>query len=101
MKKPIFYDSCCYKTEYDGETHIYFPTVRWFTYADMYIYCLEHPEVVDYEAEATSLEPEESKIMKPNPIFALKDRVDAFLEIEGYDGWNEELSQIRIVYWIE
>ncbi len=27
--------------EYEG----YMPTAHWFTYADMYIYCLEHPKV--------------------------------------------------------
>ena len=40
------YDHCCYETEYAGEKHLYTPTVRWFSYADMYIYCLEHPEVI-------------------------------------------------------
>ena len=98
----IAYDSCCY----DSEVHTYKPTVRWFTYADMYIYCLEHPEVVDYEAmDKVYYDGEEEdppkKIMMPTPLKTLMNRVDAFLEV--MDGWNwqNDYSLIRIVYWIE
>ena len=56
---------------------------RWFSYADMYIYCLEHPTM-------------------PNPMKELKERVDMFLEImDCCDMWRENYSSIRIVYWIE
>jgi hypothetical protein len=96
------YDSHCYEIEYEGGKHLYAPAARWFTYADMYIYCLEHPKVVDYEAYYN--EEEENppkKIMKPTPVKSLMDRVDAFLEVmDGWD-WRDDYSQIRIVYWIE
>ena len=100
------YDHCCYETEYAGEKHLYTPTARWFSYADMYIYCLEHPEAVDYEAmdEAYYNGKEEDppkKIMMPTPLKSLMNRVDAFLEVmDGWD-WRDDYSQIRIVYWIE
>ena len=100
------YDHCCYETEYAGEKHLYTPTARWFSYADMYIYCLEHPEAVDYEAmdEAYYNGEEEDppkKIMMPTPLKSLMNRVDAFLEVmDGWD-WRDDYSQIRIVYWIE
>lgn len=101
------YESCC---EYDYGTKEkpikYFPVVRWFTYADMYIYCLEHPEVVDYEAMAEIDYDEEEngdppkKIMKPTPLKSLMDRVNAFLEVIDNWDWQNAYSQIRIVYWI-
>ena len=100
------YDSCCSETEYEGEKHLYTPTVRWFSYADMYIYCLEYPEVIDYDAmdEAHYSGEEENppkKIMKPTPLKSLMNRVDAFLDVmDGWD-WREDYSLIRIVYWIE
>ena len=92
------YDQCCYETEYANEKHIYTPTVRWFSYADMYIYCLEHPEVIDYvEYEEENAE----KIFIPTPMEKLKKRVDAFLEVMDWWDWQDDFSQIRIVYWIE
>lgn len=100
------YDRCCGETEYAGEKHLYTPTAHWFSYADMYIYCLEHPEVIDYEAmdEAYCNEEKEDppkKIMMPTPLKSLMNRVDAFLEVmDGWD-WRDDYSQIRIVYWIE
>ena len=100
------YDCCCYETEYAGEKHLYTPTARWFSYADMYIYCLEHPEAVDYEAMdrvyySRKEEDPPEKIMMPTPLKSLMDRVDAFLEVmDGWD-WRDDYSLIRIVYWIE
>ncbi len=90
---------------YDDEKHAYTytPTVRWFTYADMYIYCLEHPEVPDYEArdEAYYNNKPVTKIMKPTPLMALKERVDAFLDVMDDSGfWKDDYSMIRIIYWI-
>ena len=90
---------------YDDEKHAYTytPTVRWFTYADMYIYCLEHPDVPDYEAREEAYYNNEpvTKIMKPTPLIALKERVDAFLDVMGNgDSWKDDYSTIRIVYWI-
>lgn len=68
----------------------YKPRVHWFTYADMYIYCLEHPLVKDDED------------VIPNPVNTLKDRVDAFLSVmDEWDDWKDDYSLIRIVYWIE
>jgi hypothetical protein len=98
------YDHFYYETGYSGEKHLYTPTAHWFTYADMYIYCLEHPEVIDYEAMDEAYyngEKENKKIMMPTPLKTLMNRVDAFLEV--MDGWNwrDDYSQIRIVYWIE
>ena len=98
------YNEHCYEID---EKHTYTPTARWFTYADMYIYCLEHPEVPDYEAmdEAYYAGEEEEnppkKIMRPTPLKGLKDRVDAFLEVMDIWDWRDDYSQIRIVYWIE
>ena len=66
----------------------------------MYIYCLEHPEVIDEEAMDEKETTE--KIMMPNPLTRLKARVDAFLEVASeWGGWRNNYSQIRIVYWIE
>lgn len=102
-----FYDECCYETEYAGEKHLYAPTVHWFSYADMYIYCLEHPEVPDYEAmDELYCNEEENEsvkkvIMKSTPMKALKKRVDAFLEVMDDWDWQNDFSLIRIVYWIE
>lgn len=68
------------------------PEARWFTYADMYIYCIENPE-------AESMWEENEITFTPMKI--LKDRVDAFMEvIEDYD-WRDDWSLIRIVYWID
>lgn len=80
---------------------------RWFTYADMYIYCLEHPEVKDYDAieeayyYAQEGEKVDENIMMPNPLRGLKDRVDAFFEVMDDGSWKDDYSQIRIVYWID
>lgn len=97
------YDKCSYDTEYGGETHHYAPTARWFTYADMYIYFLKHPETPDYEAmdEAFYENGDEKVIMGPNPIKTLIHRVDAFLEVMDGLNWHDDYSLIRIVYWIE
>ena len=94
-----FYSSC-YENDYGEKTYLHTPDVYWFTYADMYIYCLEHPEVIDEEA----MDEEETteKIMMPNPLTRLKERVDTFLEVTSeWGGWRNNYSQIRIVYWIE
>ena len=97
------YNKCCIEID---EKHSYSPTVRWFTYADMYIYCLENPEIPDYEAmDELYYNGEEEdppkKIMKPTPVKTLMNRVDAFLEVIDDWGWRDDYSQIRIVYWIE
>lgn len=99
------YEDCYYDISSEGEEErIYSPTVRWFTYADMYIYCSENPIATDYEAMdaafySTGEEPE--RTVMPTPMKTLKDRVDAFLEVmDGFD-WKEDYSLIRIVYWIE
>ena len=100
------FKDCCYDEEWGGEIHHHEPTARWFTYADMYIYCLEHPEAVDYEAmDAVYCDSFEEnlpkQIMMPTPLESLMDRVNAFLEVmDGWD-WKNDYSQIRIVYWIE
>lgn len=100
------YDKCCYEIDWTEEKRFYTPTAHWFTYADMYIYCLENPLAKDYEAmdEACFNAAENEKIdtiYKPTPLKALMDRVDAFLEVmDGWD-WRNDFSQIRIVYWIE
>lgn len=93
--------------QYDEEDDefTYMPTAHWFTYADMYIYCLEHPKVIDYEAmhDAHCETDEDEKvktIYTDTPMITLKNRVDAFMEVmDGWD-WQEDYSQIRIVYWI-
>ena len=102
------FDTCCYDIDSsNGPRHIE-PKVRWFTYADMYIYCLEHPKVKDYEGieEAYYYAEEgekinENAITKPTPMKILKDRVDAFLEVMDCHNWRNNYSQIRIVYWID
>lgn len=77
------------------------PNVRWFTYADMLIYLLKHPTVKNWDYDPHSEDPEERLLTKENPLTALKERVDAFMEV--MDGWNwqEDYSLIRIVYWID
>ena len=94
--------------EYDEEDNkfSYMPTAHWFTYADMYIYCLEHPKVIDYEAmdeacyNTVDNNEEIEKIYTDTPMKTLKNRVDAFMEVmDGWD-WEDDYSQIRIVCWI-
>lgn len=94
------YDKQCESNVTYGETITFSPTVRWFTYADMYIYCLENPKVLDYEAMDMQLEGEEKEIFMPTPMEMLKKRVDAFLEVMDYWDWRNDYSLIRIVYWI-
>ena len=84
------------KTSYEK----FSPTVRWFTYADMYIYCLENPKVLDYAAMDMQPEGEEKEIFMPTPMEMLRKRVDAFLEVMDYWNWRDDYSLIRIVYWI-
>lgn len=71
------------------------PIVRWFTYADMYIYLLKNPTVLikDYNDEEQSID---------NPIKLLKSRIDSFLDVTNEDwDWREGYSRIRVVYWID
>lgn len=91
-----FYNESCY----NDKSVSYLPTVRWFTYADMYIYCLENPKVLDYEAMDMQSKGEEKEIFMPTPMEALKKRVDAFLEVMDCWDWRDDYSLIRIVYWI-
>ena len=95
------FKSCEFTNELTGD--LYFPNVRWFTYADMYIYCLKYPTTIDYEAMDGVCSDDENFIapMTDNPIFLLKKRVDAFLEVMNYYEWDDDYSLIRIVYWIE
>ena len=95
-----YYDKQCESNVIHGETITFSPTVRWFTYADMYIYCLENPKVLDYEAMDMQSEGEEKEIFMPTPMEMLKKRVDAFLEVMDYWDWHNDYSLIRIVYWI-
>lgn len=74
----------------------YKPKVYWFTYADMRIYLLENPEVLDYEADQ-----KENKQYLPNPVFRLQNRVDAFLEVCDGWKWRNDYSLIRIIFWID
>ncbi len=78
--------------EYFSDDYIPAKETRWFTYADMYIYYLEHPTALDYDEDP----PKDG----PNPIKSLMNRVDAFLEVmDGWD-WRDDYSLIRIVFWI-
>ena len=90
-----FYNEYCHNDKFS-----YLPTVRWFTYADMYIYCLENPKVLDYEAMDMQSKEEEKEIFMPTPMETLKKRVDAFLEVMDCWDWRDDYSLIRIVYWI-
>ena len=97
------YDNCSY--DWGENTARITPDARWFTYADMYIYYLEHPLSLDYDAMDRAYEYAEEgekidEIMKDNPISSLKKRVDAFLEVCDEWDWENDYSQIRIVYWI-
>ena len=101
------FDECSWETTLNGEKSIVTPNVYWFTYADMYIYLLENPTVVDYDAmEEADDEGDEDifgnkeEIRKPNPLNALKERVDAFLSVCDDWDWENDYSLIRIVYWI-
>ena len=90
-----FYNEYCHNDKFS-----YLPTVRWFTYADMYIYCLENPKVLDYEAMDMQSKEEEKEIFMPTPMETLKKRVDAFLDVMDYWDWRDDYSLIRIIYWI-
>ena len=104
---PINVSEEIYKAYHDDgeDDFIYMPTAYWFTYADMYIYCLEHPKVIDYDAMDEAYETlQEGEKVEPvytdTPMITLKNRVDAFMEVmDGWD-WRNDYSQIRIVYWI-
>ena len=99
------FDNCCYEYS-DGERDsLYSPNVKWFTYADMYIYYLQHPNTIDYEAmDETYLDAKEGEEVKPimheNPIALLKKWIDAFLEVTDGWNWSDDYSLIRIVFWI-
>lgn len=81
-----------YQKYYDDDDYPYHPTVRWFTYADMYIYLLKNPTVFNDENEQ-SME---------NPMEILKSRIDSFLDVMDEDWhWNGGYSRVRIVYWID
>lgn len=92
------YNNCCETISVKGEERTFSPTVRWFTYSDMYIYCLKNPKVLDYEA--MDMQPDEKEIFKDNPMMGLKERIDAFLSVMDSWGWEDDYSLIRIVYWI-
>lgn len=100
------FNDCSYDTEWSGETHHIEPSAHWFTYADMLIYCLQHPMVKDYDAieeayyYAQEGEKVDENIMKPTPMNNLKNRIDAFLEVMDEYDWKNDYSLIRIVYWI-
>lgn len=94
------YDEQCEDIRIHDKMTTFSPTVRWFTYADMYIYCLENPKVLDYEAMDMQSEGEEKEVFMPTPMEKLKKRVDAFLEVMDYWDWRNDYSLIRIVYWI-
>lgn len=100
------YDECCYNIDCDKKIR-HEPNAHWFTYADMYIYCIENPTAIDYEAMDREYlynneeSKEVEKIYMETPLKRLKERVDAFLEVMDEWGWEEDYSQIRIVYWIE
>jgi hypothetical protein len=83
---------------WDDKEHTYEPKARWFTYADMYIYCLEHPTVTSYEEN--EYDDGFKTKTEPTPLITLKNRVDAFLEVMNEVGWEDDYSLIRIVYWI-
>lgn len=79
----------------------------WFTYADLYIYLLENPTVKDYAAmdEVWASDPDKEwknmeAIYTDNPLFTLKNRIDAFFEVIDDWSWKDNYSLIRIVYWI-
>lgn len=87
------FDNCCYKIDCDNKEQSYRPSVHWFTYADMYIYYLKYPKISSY---GIIDEP-----IKPTPLKTLIDRVDSFLNVMNDSHWEDDYSQIRIVYWIE
>lgn len=96
------FNDCSYVSDWGDTSEKITPTARWFTYADMYIYYLEHPKVPDYEAMDEVIDDDDNNkiILMDNPIQTLKRRVDAFLEVMDSWGWRDDYSQIRIVYWI-
>lgn len=92
------YDAAFNSEEYTG----YF-NFRWTTLADLYIAILEHPEVVDYDAEwRTDKDGNDIKAYKPNPLKYIFDRVVFYVE-DLYEEWNWKTvsSEIRIVYWFD
>lgn len=85
-----------YQKNYQSDYNM-MPTVRWFTYADMYIYYLKYPKLLENGFSDDVIDDEE----RENPIKILMDRVNAFLEVMNEWGWQNDYSLIRIVYWID
>ena len=85
------YKECC-------DPDYYLPHARWITYADLYIYDMEHQKVrnLDYDPEYDSPDKE----FTTNPVRGLLNRVNAFLEVCDGWGWENDRSYIRVVYWI-
>lgn len=74
--------------------------VRWITYADLLIHCLKYPKVDDYDNIREDEDGNEIVEKKDHPLFTLKHRVDAFMDVWDDFGWENNYSLIRIVYWI-
>lgn len=99
------YNDCSYEEMWGEDKTFHFePSAKWFTYADMYIYYLKYPEIIDYEAmDENDYEDDNQEIktiMQTNPIITLKNRVDAFMEVIDDWDWENDYSLIRIVFWI-
>lgn len=60
------------------------PIIRYITYADLLIYCLQNDSTFEI-----------------NPVQALADRVKMFMDInDPWRMWQDDYSNIRVVYWI-
>lgn len=93
------------------------PNIKYVTYADLLIYCMQNPIVPDYESNpynlVTRYDSCGKKVLcrvpcnkdviptKENPVQALVDRVKMFMNINDPWGfWEDDYSNIRVVYWI-
>ncbi len=73
--------------------------VRWITLADLYIENLKNPKVLDYDEDWG--ENLENKVYKDNPIGALINRINTWVNLGGND-WDvdDSRSLVRLVYWV-
>ena len=64
--------------------------------ADLKIYALQHPTVIDLEADFINDLPQK----KINPIIPFIDRLETYISFTDTDfGWNLTYSDIKIIYW--
>lgn len=67
--------------------------------AEMRIYTLEHPQVVDLDAEYN--DKSDSKAYKPNPIVALFERIISYISFAEPWGMEDALSDYKVIFYFD